>query len=152
MPRTKLFISYSHRDSDWLSRIREQLDVLESEGLIDTFVDTGIDAGQDWFERLHQEMTEARVALLLISAPFLSSKFVRKEEVPRLIERHEIDGMRLYPLLIRDCAWQEVNWLARLQMRPPGPRALATMRGGWLDTCLANVAREVASIVRTAVS
>jgi hypothetical protein len=149
MTRTKLFISYSHRDSGWLKRVREQLDVLESEGLIDGFDDTRIDAGADWYKTLDHEMLEAKIALLLISPTFLTSSFIRNDEVPRLIERHKLDGMQLYPLLVRDCPWQNVRWLSPLQMRPPGPRALAAMKGGTLDKCLADVAREIASIVGT---
>jgi hypothetical protein len=148
MERKKLFITYSHKDARWLNRVREQLDVLEREGLIDPFDDTRIEAGEDWYARLKQEMLEARVALFLISAPFLASPFIRHEEIPRLFRQQEASGMVLYPLLIRDCPWQEVPWLTRLQMRPKGARPLAAMRGATLDKCLADVAREIASIVR----
>lgn len=148
MARNKLFISYSHEDERWLKRVRQQLGVLVREGLIDTFDDTQIGAGKHWLDRLDHEMAEARIALLLISAPFLGSSFIQKEEIPRLIERHQSNGMELYPLLVRDCAWQVVPWLSRVQMRPPGPRAIANMRSGALDTCLADVAREIASIVQ----
>ncbi|HEU4558150.1 MAG TPA: toll/interleukin-1 receptor domain-containing protein [Longimicrobium sp.] len=148
MAREKLFISYSHKDSRWLERVREQLGVLEQVGLIDVFDDSEIDIGAEWYERLDREMREARLALLLISASFLRSGFILKEEVPRLFARHTEAGMILYPLLVRDCAWQEVPWLARLQMRPQPLRPVASIRGGALDTCLAGVAREIASIVR----
>jgi hypothetical protein len=148
MARHKLFISYSHEDKRWLKRVRQQLAVLEGQGLIDAFEDTQIGAGADWCQRLDQEMAEAKIALLLISASFLGSSFILKEEIPRLMERHKSDGMELYPLLVRDCPWQEVGWLSRLNMRPVGPRAIAQLRGGALDTSLADVAREIASIVR----
>lgn len=148
MARKKLFISYSHRDLRWFERVREQLAVLEYEGLIDAFEDTRIGAGEDWYARLDQEMVEAQIALLLISASFLTSAFIRKEEIPQLFDRHGAAGMVLYPLLIRDCPWQEVSWLARLQMRPREARPIASMGAATLDKCLADVAREIASIVR----
>jgi TIR domain len=148
MTRKKLFISYSHSDARWLDRVREQLAVLEREGLIDLFDDTRITVGEDWYSRLDREMLDARLALLLISAPFLNSAFIRKEEVPRLFVQHESDGMVLYPLLVRDCAWAEVPWLARLQIRPKDARPIASFRGATLDKCLADVAREIASIVK----
>ena len=52
MTRKKLFISYSHSDARWLDRVREQLAVLEREGLIDLFDDTRITVGEDWYSRL----------------------------------------------------------------------------------------------------
>jgi hypothetical protein len=93
-------------------------------------------------------MLEAQIALLLISAPFLTSAFIRKEEIPKLFGQHEAAGLVLYPLLVRDCPWQEVSWLARLQMRPRDARPIASMGAAKLDRCLADVAREIASMVR----
>jgi hypothetical protein len=81
MTRKKLFISYSHRDARWLDRVREQLAVLESEGLIDLFEDTRIAVGEDWYSRLDREMLDARLALLLVSASFLTSAFIRKGSI-----------------------------------------------------------------------
>lgn len=148
MARFKVFVSYSHKDDRWLESVREHLGVLESGGLIDVFADTRIAAGEEWFTRLHQEMLVARLALLLVSASFLRSSFIGNEEVPRIFQQHETDGMTIYPLLVRDCAWQEVDWLAKLQIRPPNAKSLGSMRGAAREACLANVAREVATIVK----
>jgi hypothetical protein len=148
MVRKKLFISYSRKDVRWLDRVREHLRVLELENLIDPFDDTQIGAGEDWYARLDREMLEARIALLLISVSFLTSAFIRKEEIPRLFNKHKTGGMVLYPLLVRDCAWQEVSWLSSLQIRPTDARPIAPMRSAVRDKCLADVAREIASIVK----
>ena len=150
MARSKVFVSYSHKDQRWLDSLREHLGVLEQEGLIDVFADTQIGAGNDWFNAIHEEMSSARLALLLVSASFLTSSFIRKEEVPRLFEQHEAAGMGIYPLLVRDCAWQEVGWLSRLQIRPPDAKPVESKQGSTRQACLANVAREIASIIRTA--
>lgn len=42
-----------------------------------------------------------------------------------IFERHGNDGMILYPVLARPCAWEFVPWLERLQMRPEGARPVA---------------------------
>jgi hypothetical protein len=148
MTRFKVFVSYSHKDRRWLDSLCDHLGVLEQEGLIDVWADTRIGPGEDWRNTLDREMATARLALLLVSTPFLTSAFVRTEEVPRLFQQHESAGMTLYPLLVRHCLWEEVGWLSRMQIRPPNARPLASMRGAVRDACLANVAREVASIVR----
>jgi NB-ARC domain len=41
-----------------------------------------------------------------------------------------------------------VSWLARLQIRPKDARPVVSLRGAARDSCLADVAREIASIVR----
>ena len=131
-----------------MERVREQLAVLEREGLIDLFEDTQIRVGEEWVARLDHEMAQAKLALLLVSAPFLTSTFIREKEVPRLFRRHQKGGMVIYPLLIRACAWQEVKWLAKLQIRPADSKPVAAKRGPSREECLASVAREIASALK----
>ena len=154
--RTKLFISYSHEDIRWLQAVKEQLAVLEREGLLDVYEDTQLLAGEAWFDRLDAEMTSAKVGLLLISAPFLSSGFIRNEEIPRLFDRHAAGGMIIFPLLVRPCSWQHVGWLSKLQLRPQDtkrrPKAVAAYSGAARDQVLADVASEIARIVTASVS
>jgi hypothetical protein len=145
--RERVFISYSHKDADWLERVREQLAVLEREGLIDVFADSRIGAGEDWYARLHQEMLNAKLGVLLVSAPFLSSAFIRDEEIPRLFDKHAQGGMKIYPLLIRPCPWTKVKWLSRLQVRPRDARPVSTLRGANREQALADVAEEIATLV-----
>jgi hypothetical protein len=147
--RERLFISYSHEDKRWLACVREQLAVLEREGLIDVFEDTRIGAGEDWFGRLHEEMLRAMVGVLLISAPFLTSAFIREQEIPTLFAKHEQGGMKIYPLLVRPCPWQQVKWLARLQIRPLGAKPISTLRGAAREQVLADVATEIAGLVHS---
>ena len=149
MTRRKLFISYSHADAQWLMLIREHLSVLEAEGLVEAVDDSVIQPGEDWYAKLDREMLESNIALLMISASYLSSLFVRKEEIPRLINRHKLDGMSLYPLLLKDCAWQEVSWLRQVQLRPLNNRPVLSFKGAARDKCLADVAREIACILKS---
>ena len=150
--RERVFISYSHKDSEWLQRVREQLAVLERAGLIEVFADTGINAGEDWLARLHSEMLSAKVGLLLVSASFLSSAFISEEEVPRLFDKHAQSGMTIYPLLIRPCPWSKVEWLQRLQVRPRDAKPVSSLRGANREQALAAVAEEIALLVASSAS
>ena len=116
--RNRLFISYSHKDTKWLEAITEQLAALQHEGLVSLCEDSQLGVGEDWHQQLNEQMLSARLGLLLVSATFLTSKFVRAEEIPRLFARHEEGGMKIYPLLVEPCPWQRVAWLAKLQLRP----------------------------------
>jgi len=151
--RNRLFISYSHEDTKWLKAIKEQLTVLEAEGLVSLCDDTQLQVGEDWFGRLNDLMGSARLGLLLISAPFLGSEFVRRSEIPRLFDQHEERGMKLYPLLVRPCPWEQVAWLAKLQLRPQDARrrakALSAFEGAAREQVLVDVANEIAALVRS---
>ncbi len=111
----KVFISYSHKDEDWKNRLQTQLEVLEMEGLLSIWEDRQIQAGNLWLPEIELALNTADVAILLISADFLVSKFIRGQEVPRLLERREKEGIRIIPLIIKPCPWRKVPWLSALQ-------------------------------------
>jgi len=151
MGRNKLFISYSHDDTRWLEALTPQLAVLEREGLVSLCDDTKLKVGEDWHQQLNDMMLEARLGLLLISAPFLISEFVREKEIPRLFEQHEQGGMQIYPLLVEPCPWERVGWLAKLQLRPQDSkrrvRPLSAFQGAVRKQKLVDVANEIANLV-----
>ena len=150
--RNRLFISYSHKDTKWLEAIKEQLAVLEGEGLLSLCEDSQLKVGEDWYQQLNELMLSARLGLLLVSATFLTSKFVREEEIPRLFDRHEEGGMKIYPLLVEPCPWQKVAWLAKLQLRPQDAKrqtkALSAFAGAARKQKLVDVATEIANLVK----
>jgi hypothetical protein len=148
MARTKVFVSYSHQDERWRERIVGQLAVLAEEGLIELCNDRQIGAGDAWFEEIHEQMLRARIALLLVSSSFLTSRFIRDEEVPKLFARHEQAGMRIYPLLLRPCPWQVVPWLAKMQLRPRDAKPLSSFRGAKGEEVMASIALEIASLAQ----
>jgi hypothetical protein len=84
---TTVFISYSHKDEEWKDRLVTQLGVLEQEGILDLWDDRRIEAGEDWKPEIEQAINRASVAILMISANFLTSKFILSEEVPVLLTR-----------------------------------------------------------------
>ncbi|WP_437915617.1 toll/interleukin-1 receptor domain-containing protein [Sorangium sp. So ce302] len=148
MARTKVIISYSHEDERWRKLVVAQLGVLEQAGLLDLWDDQKVPPGENRFVRLDREMLSARVALLLVSADFLKSAFIVDHEVPRLFEKHERDGMTIYPLLIRACSWENVAWLARMQLRPKDAKPISLSRRAKIDQILAEVASEIAELAR----
>ena len=112
-----VFISYSHKDEDWKDRLVTHLGVLEKQGLLDLWHDRRIGAGDDWYEEIQQAMDAARIAILLVSANFLNSDFVLKEEVPRFLQHRVEKGLRVFPVIIKPCDWGAVDWLRQMQAR-----------------------------------
>jgi hypothetical protein len=143
-----VFVSYSHKDESWKNRLVTHLKVLEGEGVLDVWDDRRIEAGADWLPEIEQAIQRASVAIFLISAHFLTSDFIRHEEIPRLLERRQKEGLRVIPLIVRPCAWTEVKWLAAIQARPKDGRPLSRVGQDRVDEDLAALAKEVAGIVR----
>src|SRR5262249_54585970 len=76
--RTGIFVSYSHADRDWLSRLRTHLVPYLRGEKLDLWDDTRISAGADWAAEINRVMADARVAVFLVSPDFLASDYVAR--------------------------------------------------------------------------
>ena len=148
MTKPTVFISYSHMDEDWKDHLVSHLGVLQQEGLLELWDDRRIGAGEDWENEIEEAMAKASVAILLVSRHFLTSNFIIKKEVPRLMERREKEGMRIFPIIAKPCAWKQVEWLSRMNLRPKDGKALSGGNEHKIDTDLAAIAEEVADIIK----
>ena len=140
-----VFISYSHKDERWKNRLMGHLGVLAKQNLLELWDDRRINAGQDWYQEIQNAMDAARVAILLISAHFLTSDFILREEVQRLLVRKEKEGMSIFPIVVAPCDWEAVPWLCRMQLRPVDGRPLSRGRAHQIDSELASIAKEIRS-------
>ncbi len=143
-----VFLSYSHKDEVWKDRLQTHLRVLEKQGLLETWEDRRIGGGSGWLEDIQEAMERASVAVLLISADFLTSEFILKEEVPRLLQRQRESGLSVLPVIVRSCAWKEVGWFREIQVLPPDGKPLASFTGDRRDAELANIALEIRRMLR----
>lgn len=146
-PRPTVFISYSHKDEKEKEELVSHLGVLENEGLVDVWVDDEIVPGGDWYDDINQTISRAKVAILLITANFLNSQFIKNEEVPRLLERRRHEGLVVFPVIARPCAWSRVNWLTKLNVKPKNGTPIWRQGGRYVDEELALIAETVADIL-----
>jgi hypothetical protein len=91
-------------------------------------------------------LSSAKVAVLLVSPPFLASEFIWKCEMPRIIA-HTAQGMDALPLIVRPCAWRLEDELARLQARPINGRPLSLGSESQIDDELSSFTYELAARV-----
>ena len=144
---SKIFISYSHSDKSWKNRLETQLAVLELEGYFTVWDDQKIKLGKDWLPEIERELNQAQVAIMLVSADFLVSNFIRTKEIPVFLRRRKREGMLLAPLLIKPCAWHEVPWLEEIKGGSEDNVALSGLSEHDQDQTLADLAREIKAIL-----
>jgi len=113
--KPKAFISYCHVDKDYLSRLMVHLKPLEREGLLDIWQDTKIKTGGHWKEEINRALSEANIAILLISADFLASDFIVNNELPPLLFQAEAMGTKIVPVIISHCRFSRDPALNRFQ-------------------------------------
>ena len=118
--RTKVFISYCHKDTEWLERLLVHLKPLEREGVIESWNDTMIKPGSKWREEIRNAINSAKVAVLLLSADFLASDFIVKNELPPLLTAANKKGTVILPVLISPSRFEQIKDLSQFQgVNPP---------------------------------
>ena len=125
--RTKVFISYSHADKEWLDRLRRHLKPLVREGNLDCWDDTHIRPGDDWKQEIQNALDTAQVAVLLISADFFASDFIDEAELPPLLDAAKAKGVRILPVILSTSRFARNPTLARFQAVNPLDRPLAKL-------------------------
>lgn len=111
-----IFISYSHEDKDpWLKRLQVHLKPLEREGLIHRWDDTLIEPGENWMNEIKSALTSAKIGIFLVSADFLASDFISKEELPSLLTAAKERGTAILSIIVSPCGFEQTKVLASLQ-------------------------------------
>jgi tetratricopeptide (TPR) repeat protein len=113
---------------------------------LDLWDDRRIGAGEDWFAKIQEALNAASLAILLVSPYFLASKFITEVEVPRLLERRFEEGLRFFPILVRNCNFELYAWLSRMQLRPQKLQALALKSDPEIDEALTEIVKEMHGI------
>src|SRR4051812_45279755 len=125
--RTKVFISYSHADKEWLDRLKRHLKPLVREGNLDCWDDTHIQPGDDWKQEIQNALDTAQVAVLLISADFFASDYIDETELPPLLAAAEAEGARILPVIISASRFKRNPALVRFRPVNPPARPLNEM-------------------------
>lgn len=111
----KIFISYSHSDSEFLDLVKEHLKVLSYDDNLEVWDDTKIRSSDKWKEEIEKALNEATSAILLVSTKFLASDFIRNNELPSLLEAAGEKGTRIHPIIVRPCRFLQTRSLAKFQ-------------------------------------
>jgi hypothetical protein len=135
MEPIKIFYSYAHNDKTLREELRKHLSSLRYRGVCRDWYDGEIGAGDEWDAEIGGQLTEADVILLLISADFLSSRYIRAVELQKAMQRHQSGQARVVPIILRPCDYTgEV--FSKLQGLPTGMKPVTTWANqdeAWTD-------------------
>jgi hypothetical protein len=145
-PPPRIFLSYSHTDARWLSRLQIHLRVIERRGIVDLWSDTRIHAGAKWREELRDAIKTSSAAVLLLSADFLASEFIMTNELPPLLAAGERRGVLIIPIMISACRFQSIKELAQFQCINDPSKPLNLMPKGRQEQVFDNVAERIMSV------
>lgn len=101
----KVFFSYSHRDEADRDELEAHLKPMKRDGVISSWHDRQIDAGDDVHGSISEHLETADIVLLLVSPHFLASDYCHDVEMRRALERHAAKDARVIPVILDHCDW-----------------------------------------------
>ena len=140
-----IFVSYSHQDEEWKNRLCQMLAPFLRDGDLELklWVDKGnIKPGDKWHEEIQNALRVAGVAVVLVSAPFLSSDYVMKYELPEIISAAADGKLRLFWVYVSYAAYDATE-LEPFQAAHDVSKPLYALERPDQDAILLDVARDI---------
>jgi pimeloyl-ACP methyl ester carboxylesterase len=93
--KNRIFVSYSHRNKDWLERLQRMMSPFLRKGELELWDDTRLKPGEKWLEEINLALATCKVAILLVSDEFLASNFIDQKELPVILKAAEQRQIKL---------------------------------------------------------
>lgn len=137
---TTIFFSYSHKDEVLRNELEAHLALLKHEGLVESWHDRRIVAGDELEEAIFSQLETANIILLLVSSDFMSSNYCYSREMTRAMERHHKQEAKVIPVILRHCDWTNAPF-GKLMAVPRDAKPVTSWPDR--DLALADVAKQV---------
>jgi hypothetical protein len=134
-----LLFSYAHEDENLRDQLEVHLTSLKREGLLATWHDRRIIAGQPLNNEISANLENADIILLLISPYFIASDYCFNIEMKRAMEKHTEGSAVVIPVILQPCNWHGMPF-GQLMACPKDGKAISkypNMHDAFLEVTLA---------------
>jgi len=126
--KLKLFIAYSHQDEKpHIEQFRKHIEPLKDNGLMQDWYDRKITAGDDYQNKIDNNLEDADIIGLFISVDFLSSDNCKKER-DKALELRTKKGIRVIPIILSPCGWLEDKNISKLLVLPQDGKPITSFQ------------------------
>lgn len=142
----RVFLVYAEKDKHWLSQLETHLSMLQRNGLISLWQKQQLIAGTDCAGEVDQQIEQASLILLLVSADFLASDYIHHVEMKRAMERQAAGEVRVIPILLRPADWENTVF-GHLQPLPSDKKPLSNWHNR--DQAFLHVVEGIKQVIKT---
>lgn len=131
----KIFISYAREDKAYKDNLVKHLKPLERKGIISSWHDGVIEAGQQWETTLKGALETSNVLIFLVSSDFVDSDYINDVEIKKAMERYNSGSVSIVPIWIRPL-FEADDFLSRFQALPQDRKPISTWANAdeaWVD-------------------
>jgi hypothetical protein len=129
--KLKLFISYSHQDNldenPYIEQFIKHIITLKDSGLIEEWYDHEILASENHQNKIDNNLEDADVICLFISANFLSSDNCKKEKY-KALELRKLKGIPVIPIILSPCGWLDDKDISKLLALPTDGKPISSFQ------------------------
>lgn len=138
--RNQVFISYAHEDgTQHRDKLKAVLAPLQDKYKFGVWDDSKIKPGEKWREAIQEAMEHTRVAVLLVSANYLQSPFIKESEMRAFLHTNRI---KLLWVASGHSLWRETA-LEQIQCANDPDMPLKALSDSDLDLQLTNIASQI---------
>jgi len=137
--KLKLFICYSHKDNldenPYIEQFKKHITPLKDNGLIEDWYDREISPGEDYQNKIDNNLEDADIICLFISADFLFSESCKKEK-KKALELRKKKGISVIPIILSPCGWQDDKEIYKLLALPTDGKPVSSFQDrneAWCD-------------------
>lgn len=135
-----IFISYSHKNLEWLNRLKTHLMPLRHMG-ISAWDDTQIHPGAEWKKEINFAISSARVAILLVNADYLALEYMRGQVSP-FLNGAKNRGVKIFWILLGPCLY-DITEIAKYQAAHDPQYPLASLSAVEADAALVSICKKI---------
>ena len=95
-------------------------------GLVGSWSDTDLLAGEDWDKKLKAEIADSDIILFLVSANLIANNYIWNDEMPLAKYNKENKNTILIPIILNHCDWQSISLFSECNVVPHKGRPIAT--------------------------
>ncbi|MBP0613941.1 toll/interleukin-1 receptor domain-containing protein [Chryseobacterium sp. cx-311] len=120
----KAFISYSHKDQNYLERLKIHLAQMRREGLISEWTDEEIHAGSNLDDVISTALSSSELFLALLTPDYIASNYCYNKEFKEAQKMQDEGKLIIVPVIIEPCEWQQTPF-GNLKALPKDGKAVS---------------------------
>ena len=120
----KAFISYSHKDSNYLERLKVHLAQMKRDGLITEWTDEEIHAGGSLNNTISDALNSSELFLALLSPDYIASNYCYNKEFETAQRMQEEGKIIIVPIIVEPCDRQRTPF-GNLKALPKDGKAVS---------------------------